>query len=67
MSFLLDTHAFLWFVNDHASLSPTAKGIIEDKQKLVYLSAANIWEMAKKPACRSSPYPLLFNNSSKLI
>ena len=43
MSFLLDTHAFLWFVNDHSSLSPTAKDIIEDQQSLVYLSAASIW------------------------
>ncbi len=67
MSFLLDTHAFLWFVNDPGSLSPKAKGIIEDQQNLVYLSAAKIWEMAKKPACGSSPYPLLFSNSSKLI
>ena len=48
MSFLLDTHAFLWFVNDHSSLSPRAKGIIEDEYSLVYLSTASIWEMAIK-------------------
>lgn len=48
MSFLLDTHAFLWFVNDHSSLSSTAKSIIEDQQSIVYLSAASIWEMAIK-------------------
>ena len=60
MSFLLDTHAFLWFVNDHASLSPTAKGIIEDQQKLVYLSAANIWEMAIKTSLQKLALPAPF-------
>ena len=57
MSFLLDTHAFLWFVNDHSSLSPTAKGIIEDQQSLVYLSAASIWEMAIKSSLRKLDLP----------
>ena len=57
MSFLLDTHAFLWFVNDHSSLSRTAKDIIEDQQSLVYLSAANIWEMAIKSSLRKLALP----------
>ena len=57
MSFLLDTHAFLWFVNGHSSLSQRAKGIIEDQQSLVYLSAANIWEMAIKSSLRKLALP----------
>lgn len=57
MSFLLDTHAFLWFVNDHNSLSPKAKGIIEDQQSIVFLSAANIWEMAIKSSLRKLALP----------
>ena len=57
MRFLLDTHAFLWFVNDHSSLSPTAKGIIEDQQSVVYLSAASIWEMAIKSSLRKLAVP----------
>ena len=48
MNCLLDTHAFLWFVSDHSSLSATGKEIIEDQQSLVYLSSASIWEMAIK-------------------
>ena len=52
MSFLLDTHAFLWFVNDHISLSLRAKSIIEDQQSIVCLSAASIWEMAIKSSLR---------------
>ena len=57
MSFLLDTHAFLWFVNDQGSLSQTAKGIIEEQQNLVYLSAANIWEMAIKSSLQKLALP----------
>ena len=57
MSFLLDTHAFLWFVNDHSSLSPTAKSVIEDQQNLVYLSAASVWEMAIKSSLRKLDVP----------
>ena len=58
MSFLLDTYAFLWFVNDHSALSPKAKGIIEDQQSLVYLTTANIWEMAIKSSLRKLAVPV---------
>ena len=58
MSFLLDTHAFLWFVNDHSSLSATAKDIIEDQQSLVYLSTASIWEMAIKSSLQKLAIPV---------
>ena len=57
MSFLLDTTAFLWFVNDLSSPSQTAKDIIEDQQSLVYLSAASIWEMAIKSSLRKLAVP----------
>jgi PIN domain nuclease of toxin-antitoxin system len=29
MNYLLDTHTFLWFINDDTSLSSTAKALIE--------------------------------------
>ena len=57
MSFLLDTHAFLCFVNDHSSLSTTAKSTIEDQQSIVYLSVASIWEMAIKSSLRKLAVP----------
>ena len=57
MSFLLDTHAFLWFVNDHSSLNSTAKSIIEDQQSIVYLSDDSIWEMAIKSSLRKLALP----------
>jgi PIN domain nuclease of toxin-antitoxin system len=48
MSYLLDTHAFLWFINDDPALSATAKALIEDPENTIYLSVASIWEMAIK-------------------
>ncbi len=57
MSFLLDTHAFLWFVNDHNSLSARAKDIIEDQQSIIYLSAASVWEMAIKSSLQKLALP----------
>ena len=48
MNYLLDTHTFLWFINDDASLSSTAKSLIEYPENTIYLSVASVWEMAIK-------------------
>ncbi len=48
MTHLLDTHTFLWFINDDAQLSPTAKSLIEDSTNVIFLSVASLWEMAIK-------------------
>lgn len=48
MRYLLDTHAFLWFVLDDKRISTAAKSIIEDSKNTIYFSAASAWEMAIK-------------------
>lgn len=48
MKLLLDTHSFLWFIEDDARLSRTAKTIIEDGDNEVLLSVGSLWEMAIK-------------------
>lgn len=48
MKLLLDTHAFLWFINGDTRLSATARKLIEDITNDVYLSAGSVWEMAIK-------------------
>lgn len=48
MRLLLDTHAFLWFVEGSARLSKTAKDRIEDDAYDLFLSIASVWEMAVK-------------------
>ncbi|NJO95044.1 MAG: type II toxin-antitoxin system VapC family toxin [Pleurocapsa sp. CRU_1_2] len=48
MNLLLDTHVFLWFVNDHPKLSNHLKDLIEDDDNVSYLSIASLWEMSIK-------------------
>ena len=48
MRYLLDTHAFLWFVLDVKRISTKAKSIIEDSKNEIYFSAASAWEMSIK-------------------
>ncbi|MBN4058987.1 type II toxin-antitoxin system VapC family toxin [bacterium AH-315-J04] len=47
-SYLLDTHALLWWLDDPAKLSSEAREAIANGDSLVYVSAAVAWEMAIK-------------------
>ncbi len=62
MNYLLDTHTFLWFINDDASLSSTAKALIEDPENTIYLSVASIWEMAIKVSLDKLEMPSPFTD-----
>ena len=48
MKYLLDTHAFLWFLNDDRALSASATEAIEDPAHSIYLSIVSLWENAIK-------------------
>ena len=48
MRVLLDTHVFLWWVNDDKQLSATGRNIIGDGRNEIFLSVASGWEMAIK-------------------
>ena len=48
MKVLLDTHAFLWWVNDDRRLSDRAREVIGDGATDLFLSAASGWEIAIK-------------------
>jgi len=48
MKILLDTHAFIWFVEDDAQFPDSLKRIVESPLNEIYLSIASIWEMAIK-------------------
>jgi PIN domain nuclease of toxin-antitoxin system len=45
---LLDTHAFLWWIQDSKELSPRSRRAISRSSTSCYLSAASVWEMAIK-------------------
>jgi PIN domain nuclease of toxin-antitoxin system len=48
--FLLDTHAFLWFVSGASELSNPARNLIENDHHEIYLSIASVWEISIKVA-----------------
>jgi len=45
---LLDTHTFLWWIDDAPQLSTAAHRAISDAKSECYLSLASCWEMAIK-------------------
>lgn len=47
MKLLLDTHAFLWFIEDNPRLSVDAKALLESDAELL-ISTASLWEIAIK-------------------
>jgi PIN domain nuclease of toxin-antitoxin system len=48
MRVLLDTHAFLWFLDGNSELSNQAKAVIENTECEKYVSIASFWEIAIK-------------------
>jgi PIN domain nuclease of toxin-antitoxin system len=48
MNLLLDTHVFLWAVDDNPNLSTTAREAIVNGNNIVYVSAATAWEISIK-------------------
>jgi len=48
MAYLLDTHAFLWFISGDKQLPESAKRIIGNIDESCFLSAASLWEITIK-------------------
>lgn len=48
MNVLLDTHVFLWWIEDNPRLSSRAREVIADGENMVFVSAASGWEIAIK-------------------
>ena len=48
MKYLLDTHTFLWIIDDSENLTDKVRKIYLDGANEIYLSVASIWEMAIK-------------------
>jgi PIN domain nuclease of toxin-antitoxin system len=48
MSLSLDTHAFLWWLDDPQLLSEAARAAIGDGRQVVYVSAVVVWEIVIK-------------------
>jgi PIN domain nuclease of toxin-antitoxin system len=54
---LLDTHAFLWWIDGGDRLSARARRAIADPANTCVLSLASVWEMAIKVSLRKLEVP----------
>ena len=48
MRLLLDTHAFIWFVENDSNLTIASKNIIQEESNTVLLSIVSLWEITIK-------------------
>ena len=48
MTYLLDTHTFLWALNDDPKLPEQVAAVLENGENELYLSIASLWEIAIK-------------------
>jgi PIN domain nuclease of toxin-antitoxin system len=48
MKYLIDTHIFLWWLNDDKRLKPAIKTILSNPDSIVFVSVASAWEISIK-------------------
>lgn len=63
MTFLLDTHVVLWWLDDPALLSSAAQAAIKDRTNDVLVSAAVAWEIGIKQALGKLTAPADFETA----
>lgn len=54
MRFLLDTHTYLWTIDESPRVSHPALDLIESSENQLFLSMASLWEFAVKLSMASS-------------
>lgn len=58
MNLLLDTHVALWAITDSPKLPQRARDLIQAPKTTVWISAANVWEIAIKYALGRGDMPV---------
>lgn len=48
MSYLLDTHALIWFLEDDSKLQPNIRNLIIDSENKIFVSVISLYELAIK-------------------
>ncbi len=56
MRILLDTHVFLWMLDDSPKLSQDARGLMTAPGNVCFVSAVSFWEIAIKAALRRKDF-----------
>lgn len=60
MNALIDTHVFLWWINDDPRLSLSARALLNEPKTIVRFSVVSPWEMAIKAGLGRSRLPADF-------
>lgn len=63
MNLLLDTHVALWTITDSPKLPQKARDLILSSQTTVWVSAANVWEIAIKHSLGRGDMPVSGQNA----
>jgi len=58
LNLLLDTHVALWAITDSPKLPPKARDLIASPKTTVWVSAANVWEIAIKHSLGRGDMPV---------
>jgi PIN domain nuclease of toxin-antitoxin system len=70
MRLLLDTHAFLWFIEGDSRLNVMMRTLIAEPANPVYISTASLWEMSIKISTGklglSQPFQILIPQQTTL-
>lgn len=55
MKYLIDTHVFIWFVENSPNLTKSMKDLIEDENSDILISIASLWEISIKTSIGKLP------------
>jgi PIN domain nuclease of toxin-antitoxin system len=67
MNNLLDTHAFIWFIDGDNQLSDQARKSIERNDVINFISIASLWEISIKISLKKLELKTPFTDISKQI
>ena len=56
MNYIIDTHIFLWFLQDSDNLSHQSKTTIANIENNIFISIASFWEIAIKLSLEKLPF-----------
>lgn len=65
MNLLLDTHVALWAITDSPKLPQKARDLIQSPKATIWVSAANVWEIAIKHALGRGDMPVSGKNAMR--
>jgi PIN domain nuclease of toxin-antitoxin system len=56
MTYLMDTHTFIWAISDTSKLSKLALKIITDKTNDIFISTISFWEISLKASIKKEMF-----------